>query len=98
MTERDMFKALAEYIMEELGDAEKYIKKALCLRGEMPQLADMFFTLSNEEMTHMAREHAALKTIAANDPQEYALALELVEGHATEWMKAIKVLQEMYRE
>ena len=93
-----MFKELAVYIMEELGDAQKYIKKALCLKGEHQQLADMFFQLSAEEMSHMNREHAELRRIAMAEPELYGLAFELVDEHAMEWAKEIKVLHEMYRE
>lgn len=93
-----MFKELAEFVMEELSDAQKYAKKALCLKGENQKLADMFYTLSVEEMSHMSREHVAMKEIAATAPEEYGLAFELVTDHATEWAKEIKVMQDMYRE
>jgi hypothetical protein len=93
-----MFKELAEFVMEELSDAQKYAKKALCLKGDNKKLADMFYTLSVEEMSHMNREHAAMKEIASADLEKYGLAFELVTDHATEWAKEIKVMQDMYRE
>ena len=98
MDKTKMFKELAEFVMEELTDAQEYIKKALCLKGESQKMADMCYTLSVEEMSHMSREHAAMKEIAATDPDKYGLALDLVTDHATEWAKEIKVMQDMYRE
>ena len=93
-----IFKELADYIMEELADAQKYIKKALCLKDAHPQLADMFVQLSAEELSHMNREHAELKKIAMAEPERYELAFELVDEHAMDWAKEIRVLHEMYRE
>jgi hypothetical protein len=49
-------------------------------------------------MSHMNREHAAMKEIVVTAPEEYGLAFELVTDHATEWAKEIKVMQDMYRE
>jgi len=53
-----IIKELCEYIHEEIGDACKYIKGALELREEYPEVAMLFNTLSAEEMRHMQMLHA----------------------------------------
>ena len=53
-----IIKELCEYIHEEIGDAHKYIKGALELREEYPEVAMLFNTLSAEEMRHMQMLHA----------------------------------------
>ena len=60
-------KKLEEQIGEELHDAKKYIKCALKHKDDNKQLADLYYTLSNEEMGHMERLHKMVVTII----QEY---------------------------
>ena len=45
-------KELAEYMQEEIHDACKYIKIALRYKGIDTALADMYYTLSRQELDH----------------------------------------------
>lgn len=52
-----LIKCLSDLIGEEIGDAKKYAKLALQYRDERRQLADVFFSLSQQEMQHMQTLH-----------------------------------------
>lgn len=101
----EIIKTLASYIDEELGDSQKYAKKALCYKTENPQLAQLFYQLSIEEMDHMNRLHSEVEKIIAKHmesgdetPGGMKLAYEILHNRAIEWAKEIKMLQSMYRE
>ena len=52
-----IIKKLSEYIEEEIGDAEKYAECALKTKQDYPQVSELFYMLSGEELTHMERLH-----------------------------------------
>ena len=96
---------LSSYIDEELGDAQKYIKKALLIKTNCPELADTFYQLSLEEMSHMNRLHnevekqiAAFKKTEGEPPEGMQLLYDVLHEKAIEQAKEIRVLQSMYRE
>ena len=100
-----IIKELSEYIDDELGDAKKYVKKALHLKEKMPQLAQIFFQLSMEEMEHMNRLHTEAERLIAKKQEEgteiplgMAEAYEILHERAVNWAKEIKVMQAMFRE
>ena len=55
-----IIKKLSELIDEELDDAEKYVKCALNHKDTDRGLADVFYTLSVEEMRHVNMLHAEI--------------------------------------
>ena len=100
-----IIKDLSEYIDEELGDSQKYAKKALCFKTENPSLAQLFYQLSIEEMDHMNRLHNEFERVilkyqekGAEAPEGMMLAYEILHSRAIEWAKEIKVMQAMFRE
>ena len=52
-----IIKCLCDYIEEELQDSEKYIEKALKIKSEYPEVAELLNMLSTEEMKHMNLLH-----------------------------------------
>ena len=52
-----IIKSLVSKIDDELEDAEKYIKCAFKVKADYPQLADVYYNLSLEEMKHMTMLH-----------------------------------------
>lgn len=92
-----LFKEIAGYVMEELGDAEKYIKKAMCYKTSKPDLAQMFYRLSTEEMGHYTVELAELQKMARQN-SEMQLAYDVISEHSMDWERSIKMMQQMFRE
>lgn len=100
-----IIKELSEYIEEEIADAGKYIEKALKCRAENPELADLMYQLSIEEMGHMSRIHGEVEKIIAKyrrekgEPPEAMLAVyNFLHERMIEKAKDVKVMQTMYRE
>lgn len=52
-----IIKCISEKIDDELKDAEAYIDLAMKWKTEEPDTADLFYTLSTEEMGHMEKLH-----------------------------------------
>lgn len=52
-----IIKCLSIMIEDEIADAEKYAKKALEVKDSHPKTANLFYTLSTEEMKHMNLLH-----------------------------------------
>lgn len=92
-----LFKEIAGYVMEELGDAEKYIKKAMCYKTSKPDLAQMFYRLSTEEMGHYTVELVEIQKMANMNPEMH-LAYEVISEHSMDWERSIKMMQQMFRE
>lgn len=100
-----IIKCLSEYIHEELGDAKKYAEKALKIKQEHPETAELLYQLSLEEMTHMNRLHKNVEMIIANyrnqkgePPAAMHAVYDYLHEQAIEKAKEVKILQEMFRE
>jgi ferritin len=52
-----IIKQLAEYIEEEICDSEKYALMAMELKESYPEVANVMYMLSLEEMKHMQLLH-----------------------------------------
>ena len=100
-----IIKCLSEYIHDEIHDAEKYIKKALEVREEYPEVAELLNMLSNEEMRHMQMLHAQVAKLIENyrktvgEPPVPMLAVyDYLHEKAINEAKEVKVMQQMYNE
>jgi len=65
-----IIKCLSDFIHEEIHDAEKYIKKALAIREEYPEAAEVLNLLSTEELKHMQMLHNQVVKIIENYRKE----------------------------
>lgn len=99
-----IIKSLVSKIDDELEDAEKYIKCALKAKAEHPQLADVYYNLSLEEMKHMTMLHDQVVRII----NEYKRTNEVPVGMQTlydyvhereiKWAAKIKAKQDSYKQ
>ena len=100
-----IIKQICEYIEDELHDSEKYIKKALEVREEYPEVAELMNMLSAEEMKHMQLLHnQVVKLIDTyrktnGEPPANMLAVyDYLHNKYIEETKEIKIMQQMYLE
>lgn len=94
-----------DYISEELDDAEKYIKRAIEVKQDYPELAELFNMLSSEEMKHMQMLHNQVVKLIDNyrktegEPPASMLAVyDYLHQKFIDHAKEIKILQQMYME
>lgn len=71
-----IIKKISEQIDAELLDAEKYLKCAFKYKEDYPNLANMYFELSQAEMGHVTKLHEAVARII----NEYAETNTIPEG------------------
>ncbi len=91
----EIIKQLSEQIDDELDDAHKYIKKALKEKDKYPQVAETYFRLSNEEMSHVDMLHGVVVSIIneLRQTQEVPPAMQAVYDylHQRQIDKAAKI-------
>lgn len=102
---------MAKQIREELHDSDKYISLAAKYKEKDKELADMYFTLANEEMGHADKIHnqvvREIKRIADSrdmeNPEEMKQTIDLMyavwdyeHDNLMEEAAAIKTKIEMY--
>ena len=100
-----IIKCLSEFIEEEIGDAEKYAKKALETKTEYPDIANLMNTLSLEEMKHMQLLHNAVakliedyRKIKGEPPAAMLAVYDYLHEKFIEEAKEVKIMQQMYTE
>lgn len=99
----EIIKQISEKIDEELHDAEKYIKCAYKVDEDYPQVADVYYKLSLEEMNHVTMLHDVVVRII-NDykqrnevPKEMQLLYDYLHERQIKWAAKIKAKQEQFK-
>ena len=92
---------LADMIREELNDAEEYAKCAVLNKETDERLADMFYSLSKQELEHANLEHEqAVRLIKDSDQEAPAAMLAVWEWeheHMVDHIARIKALLNEYK-
>jgi len=99
----EIIKQISEKIDDELHDAEKYIKCAYKVDEQYPQLADVYYKLSLEEMNHVTMLHDVVVRII-NDykqrnevPPGMQTLYEYLHDRQIRWAAKIKGKQEQFK-
>lgn len=99
----DKIKKVAMQVQEELTDSENYIRCACKYREHCPTLAELYLTLSGEELSHAERLHAEgtrMLNSARSEEADYKTAETIWQwekGKVEQRIKEIKVQHEMFR-
>lgn len=99
----EIIKQISEKIDEELHDAEKYIKCAYKMEETYPQVADVYYKLSLEEMKHVTMLHDVVVAIIneykrTNEvPQGMQTLYEYLHDRQIKWAAKIKAKQEQFK-
>lgn len=100
-----IIKCLSTMIEEEIADSRKYIKKALEVKDTQRGLADVFFSLSVDELRHMGILHNEVVKIIEEyrktngEPPAAMLAVyDFLHERQIEAVSEVKTLQAMYKE
>lgn len=99
----EIIKKLSKKIKEELCDSKDYVELALKYKTDYPDVARLFYNLSNEEMKHMEMLHNAVINIIEDykrnkgEPPEGMMAIyEYLHEEQIELASEVKILQNMY--
>lgn len=100
-----LIECISGMVEEEIADAKKYVKKALELKEDRRNLADVFYSLSIDEMRHMSILHGEVVKIiedyrkTTGEPPAAMLAVyEYLHKKQVEAASEVKLLQSMYKE
>ncbi len=97
-------KMLMEHIEDELEDAHTYAELAMEYKHDDPELADLFYRLSGEEMNHMNALHKAVvsrieeyRKQKGEPPAEMMAIYNYLHQREIEKAEKVGVLQNMYK-
>ena len=100
-----IIKELSEMIEEELEGAENYVKHALLYKVDHPDLANVFYEISNQEMRHVNMLHDEVVKLIKHhrekhgEPPAPMMAIyEYQHEKQIEEAKEVKILQQQYRD
>lgn len=99
-----IIKCLCDLIEEELDASEVYIDKALKYREDYAEAAQLFFSLSMEEMKHVHLLHdEVVKLIQRHreeegePPEKMMFLYEYLHEKFMKWEEKIRIKQGMYK-
>lgn len=100
-----IIEVLSEHIEAELRDAQTYAKLALEYKETDPELSQLFYKLSGEEMTHMDALHKRVvayieryKQTSGDPPAGMRALYDFVHKREIAQAGEVKRLQELYHE
>lgn len=100
-----IIKKVCSMIDEELDGAEQYIECALKHKDTNRSLADVFYTISTEEMRHVNLLHGEVVRLIEDyrrengePPADMMAVYEYVHGKHVDRSTGIRVMQTMYKE
>ena len=100
-----IIKKLCGMIGEEINDAEKYARCALNHKDDNPSLAELFYSLSLDEMKHMETLHKMVVRLIEEKRQsgvEIPIGMmemyDYLHEQHIEHAKEVRMLQTMFRE
>ena len=101
----ELIKHIEDQIGEEMHDAKKYIKCALKYREEHKELADLYYWLSQEEMTHADKLHKMVVEIIeeyrkkeGEPPADMMAVYKYIHEKEIEEAAEVKLMWAMYKE
>ena len=99
-----IIKCLSEKIEDEMDDAQDYIDLAMRWKQEEPDTADLFYTLSVEEMGHMDKLHTEVADLISeykkdngDPPKDMMTLYEYLHEKHIKRATEIRVKQGMYK-
>ena len=99
-----LIQKLEDQIGEELHDAKKYIKCAIKHKEDHKELADLYYWLSQEEMTHADKLHKQVVSLIeeyrrreGEPPAEMLAVYNYLHEKEIEKAKDVKNMWEMYK-
>lgn len=95
----DIRKLIGDAI-EELMDAEGYIKCALSNKEKDKALADMYYQIATEEMRHHALEHAQIERLLTDPQLEHEwmkMVWDFEKERMVDWKAKINTMLGMYK-
>lgn len=99
----EIIKQLVGKIDDELEDAQKYINLAYKVKDSYPQLADVYYKLSLEEMGHMTTLHDQVVKIinefkkTNTVPEGMQVLYDYVHEREVKWASKIKAKQDNFK-
>ena len=100
-----VIKNLSEYIEDEICDSEKYALKALEYKEKFPEVANIMYMLSLEEIKHMQLLHEQVVKVIeeyrktnGEPPVDMQAVYDFLHKKFIDETKEVKILQDMYVE
>ena len=100
----DNWEKLMRHIKDEVEDAKCYIKDALEAKAANPEIADLYYRLSDEELTHMTAFHKEVVRAIADYrrekgevPEAMMTLYRYLHAEVMEEAEKVGVLQAMYK-
>ena len=96
---------LSDKIADEIECAEDYIKCALKHKEDRPQLAETFYKIANDKMTHMGLLHTQVTAIIeeyrkekGEPPEGMKMLYDILHRKHIEHAAAVKGMMALYKE